>query len=76
MREIIFYPAHGASMATIVVLALCTLVIFLPFKIMALILLLLVNVAMYRYAFDCLRASANGQLTPPEGGSGPEYTKT
>ena len=68
LREIILYPAHGASMANIVVLALCTLVVFLPFKIMALVLLLLVNVAMYRYAFECLRATANGQLTPPEGG--------
>jgi tetratricopeptide (TPR) repeat protein len=68
LREIIFYPAHGASMANIVVLALCTLVIFLPFRIMALVLLLLVNVAMYRYAFECLRATANGRLTPPEGG--------
>ena len=68
LREIILYPAHGASMANIVVLALCTLVAFLPFKLMALILLLLVNVAMYRYAFECLRATANGQLTPPEGG--------
>jgi len=68
LREIILYPAHGASMANIVVLALCTLVIFIPFKIMALILLLMVSVAMYRYAFECLRATANGQLTPPEGG--------
>jgi tetratricopeptide (TPR) repeat protein len=68
LREIILYPAHGASMANIVVLALATLVIFFPFKIMALILLLLVSVAMYRYAFECLRATANGQLTPPEGG--------
>ncbi len=68
LREIILYPAHGASMANIIVLALGTLVVFIPVKIMALILLLMVSVAMYRYAFECLRATANGQLTPPEGG--------
>src|ERR1700743_3172194 len=68
LREIILYPAHGASMANIVVLALCTLVAFIPSVVVALILLLLVTVAMYRYAFECLRATANGQLTPPEGG--------
>lgn len=68
LREIILYPAHGASMATIVILALGTLVAFIPSVIVALILLLMVTVAMYRYAFECLRATANGQLTPPEGG--------
>lgn len=63
LSEITRYPAHMSAMITIVMLALGNLVIFLPF---GLILFLLVTVAMYRYAFECLRATANGYLEPPE----------
>lgn len=63
LREITRYPAHMSSMVTIIVLALANLVIFLPF---GRILHLLATVAMYRYAFECLRATANGYLEPPE----------
>ncbi|HEX7647978.1 MAG TPA: hypothetical protein VF450_11275 [Noviherbaspirillum sp.] len=63
LREITRYPAHMSSMITIVMLAFGNLAIFLPF---GPILVLLVTVAMYRYAFECLRATANGYMEPPE----------
>lgn len=63
LREITRYPAHSSSMITIVVLALGNLAVFLPF---GRFLILLVTVAAYRYAFECLRATANGYLEPPE----------
>ena len=63
LRELMRYPSHMSAMITIVALAIARLVIFLPFGRM---LALLVTVAMYRYAFECLRASANGYTEPPE----------
>jgi hypothetical protein len=69
LREISLYPLHADAMLTICVLAACHLVAFLPF---GRFLDLLVWVAMYKYAFECLRASANGRLTPPEGSIGVE----
>jgi hypothetical protein len=63
LREITRYPAHMSAMITIVILAIAKLAIFLPF---GRILVLMVSVAMYRYAFECLRATANGYLEPPE----------
>jgi len=64
LREISLYPMHSDALLTIFVLAACHLVVFLPF---GRFLDLIVWVAMYKYAFECLRASANGRLTPPEG---------
>lgn len=69
LREISAYPLHSSAMLTIVVLALCHLVKFLPF---GWFLDLLVWVAMYKYAFECLRASADGRLEPPEVSAGIE----
>jgi len=69
LREISTYPMHSSALLTIVVLALCHLVRFLPF---GGILDLLVWVAMYKYAFECLRASADGRLEPPEVSAGVE----
>ncbi|MBS0556227.1 MAG: DUF4013 domain-containing protein [Proteobacteria bacterium] len=63
LREITRYPAHMGALVTIIVLALGNLLVFLPF---GRILLLFVTVAMYRYAFECLRATANGYMRPPE----------
>jgi len=63
LRDITRYPAHMSAMITIVILAVAKLAIFLPF---GRILVLLVTVAMYRYAFECLRATANGYMEPPE----------
>jgi tetratricopeptide (TPR) repeat protein len=63
LRDITRYPAHMGAMITIVILAVAKLVIFLPF---GRALALLVTVGMYRYAFECLRATANGYMEPPE----------
>lgn len=63
LHEITRYPAHMGAMITIVILAVAKLAIFLPF---GRILALLVTVGMYRYAFECLRATANGYMEPPE----------
>lgn len=63
MGEIARYPAHPASLTTILVLAFCHLVGDLPF---GFVLDLLVWVALYKYAFECLRATANGRMEPPE----------
>lgn len=63
LREIAAYPAHPASLSTIGVLALCHLVADLPF---GFIFDLFVWVALYKYAFECLRATANGRMEPPE----------
>lgn len=63
LRAISLYPAHLAALSTIVGLAVCHLVLYLPF---GWLLDLLVWVSIYKYAFECLRTSANGQLEPPE----------
>ncbi|HET7930515.1 MAG TPA: hypothetical protein VFL63_03890 [Rhodanobacteraceae bacterium] len=63
LREITLYPAHMSSLLMIILLALGKLLVFVPF---GFILVLLVTVAMYRYAFSCLRATANGYMEPPE----------
>lgn len=65
LRAISLYPAHPTSLMTIGVLALCHLARFLPFGFW---LDVLVWVALYTYAFECLRASADGRLEPPEPG--------
>jgi hypothetical protein len=63
LREISLYPAHPAALTTIGVLALCHLVTDLPF---GFVLDILVWVALYKYAFECLRATADGRMEPPE----------
>ena len=63
LREITRYPAHMSAMISIVILAFGNLAIYLP---LGQILVLLVTVALYRYAFECLRATANGYMEPPE----------
>jgi len=64
LREISLYPMHMAALTTIVALAVSQLVVgYLPLRF---VFALVVWVALYKYAFECLRASANGQLEPPE----------
>ena len=63
LREISFYPAHPHALLTIGVLAVCHLVGYLPF---GFIFDLFVWIALYKYAFECLRATADGRLEPPE----------
>jgi len=63
LREISLYPAQSGALLTIGVLALCRLVVFLP---LGWLLDLFVWVALYKYAAECLRATANGRMQPPE----------
>ena len=64
LREITLYPAHPHALLTIGVLAVCHLAGYFPG--VGFILDLLVWIALYKYAFECLRATANGRLEPPE----------
>ncbi|MEO7064984.1 MAG: DUF4013 domain-containing protein [Dokdonella sp.] len=66
LRAISFYPAHTGALSTIAVLALCHMVDYLPLGIFGWIATLLIWVTLYKYAFECLRASADGRLEPPE----------
>jgi tetratricopeptide (TPR) repeat protein len=63
LREISLYPAQTGALTTIAVLALCRLVTYLPF---GWFLDLFVWVALYKYAIECLRATANGKMRAPE----------
>ena len=66
LREITLYPAKTASLITIGVLALAKLLGLLP-GLVGWLLDLIVTVALYRFAFEVLRATANGRMEPPEG---------
>lgn len=63
LDQISLYPAKGGALATVFVLSLCQIFTLLP---MGWIIRLLLWVAIYKYAFECLRASANGRLEPPD----------
>lgn len=63
------YPLQSGVLMTIGVLALCRLVLYLP---LGFILNVVVTVVLYKYAFQVLRATANGFTEPPEGMSGIE----
>jgi hypothetical protein len=63
------YPLQGAVLLSIGVLAVLRLVVYLPF---GFILNVLVTIALYKYAFQVLRATANGFTDPPEGMAGVE----
>mgnify|MGYP006909086169 CR=1 FL=1 len=62
LRAISLYPAHMAALVPIVMFALGKLLGFLP--VLGFILALLVTVAMYRYAFDCLIATCPLYTSP------------
>jgi hypothetical protein len=66
LREITLYPAKTASLITIGVLALAKLLGLLP-GLIGWLLDLIVTVALYRFAFEVLRTTANGRMEPPEG---------
>jgi hypothetical protein len=66
LREITLYPTQTSALITICVLALARLVGLLP-GLVGWFLDLLVTVALYRFAFEVLRATANGRMEPPEG---------
>ncbi|MBS0213398.1 MAG: DUF4013 domain-containing protein [Proteobacteria bacterium] len=63
LPAVMAYPAHAGAMATIVLLGLAQVLWILP---LGWILVLLAAIALYRYAFECLQASAEGFLTPPQ----------
>ncbi|MDN5924369.1 MAG: hypothetical protein L0H70_05155 [Xanthomonadales bacterium] len=63
LPAILRYPLHMGALLTVVVLGLAHLLSYVP---LGWLWVLLATVAMYRYAFDCLLASANGELEPPE----------
>jgi hypothetical protein len=66
LREISLYPTRSGALTTIVVLALCQLIGFLPLGFIGWLFQLLIWVGLYKYAFECLRATADGRLEPPE----------
>lgn len=63
LPAMLLYPAHMSALLTVIVLGLAHLLAFVP---LGWVWVLLATVAMYRYAFDCLLASADGELQPPE----------
>lgn len=63
LPEIAMYPAHKSALSMIGILAVCHLVSYLPF---GNLLDLVVWVTMYKFAFECLRETANGRFEPPE----------
>lgn len=66
LGEISLYPTHSAALTTILVLALCRLIGLLPLGVVGWLFEMLIWVALYKYAFECLRATADGRLEPPE----------
>lgn len=64
LREISLYPAQTGAMVTLVVLSLARLLGLLPG--VGRIVNLLVMIALYKFAFEILRATANGNMAPPE----------
>ncbi len=64
LRAITFYPLHGPALYSLVALTLCTLLGLLPG--IGWILNLVTWVAIYRYAFEILRETANGRMRSPE----------
>jgi hypothetical protein len=57
------YPLQGASLTTLLVLAACRLVLYIP---LGFVLNLLIWFATYKYAVAVLRRTANGRMDAPE----------
>ncbi|MGW8127747.1 MAG: hypothetical protein ACWGG5_05315 [Stenotrophomonas sp.] len=64
LRAITLYPLRGPALYSLVALTLCTLLELLPG--IGWILNLITWVAIYRYAFEILRETANGRMRSPE----------
>lgn len=64
LRPMMLYPLRGASVITLLILTLCSLAAFVP--IVGRLVALLVWMAAYKYAFEILRATADGHEDPPE----------
>jgi len=63
LGEISRYPLQSASLTTLLVLAACRLVLYIP---LGFVLNLLIWFATYKYAVAVLRRTANGRLDAPE----------
>ncbi|MEO7433014.1 MAG: hypothetical protein ABIR62_13525 [Dokdonella sp.] len=63
LRRQLPYPLRPASLVVMGVLSLGHAADFVP--VVGIVLQLVVWIALYRYAFDCLRSSADGQTGPP-----------
>lgn len=63
IRAIVLYPLQRDALLTIGVLTVCHLVAYLP---LGWFFDLFVWIALYKYACECLRATANGRMQPPE----------
>lgn len=64
LRPMMLYPLRGAAFYTVLVLTLCSVLGFLP--LIGRLVALLVWLAAYKYAFEILRATADGHEDPPE----------
>lgn len=64
LRSITLYPLRGSALYSLIALTLCTLLGFLPG--IGWIISIVTWVAVYRYAFEILRETANGRLDSPE----------
>jgi hypothetical protein len=67
IRAIALYPFQGAALWSLIALSLCTLLGMLP-GLVGLCLGLVTAVAIYKYAFEILRHTANGLPGAPEHG--------
>lgn len=64
LRPMMLYPLRGAAFFTVLVLTLCSFLAFLPG--IGRLIALVVWLAAYKYAFEILRATADGHQDPPE----------
>jgi len=64
LRQISLYPARGAALAYLIALTLASLLGHLP--VLGWLLSLIVWMAAYKYAFEILRATADGRKDAPE----------
>ena len=71
LRESARYPLQPIALLVLGGLAVCHLVAWLP---LGFVVDLLVWVALYKYAFECLRLSANGRMVAPRPALHPDDT--
>ncbi|MGB3391973.1 MAG: hypothetical protein WA956_14695 [Stenotrophomonas sp.] len=64
LRAITLYPLRGPALYSLIALTLCTLLGMLPG--IGWIISLVTWIAVYRYAFEILRETANGRMQSPE----------
>ncbi|TDR43240.1 hypothetical protein DFR29_107253 [Tahibacter aquaticus] len=65
LREITLYPAQSAALMVIAGLALLRLLSLLP--LIGWVINIALTIGLYKFAFEVLRATANGRMEPPEG---------